>query len=111
LEHLGRGTAKHIGAILIVADPSAASARTAARIAALATGLGMRVPGVVLNKLRSPQDADKVLPYLGGLPVIAALPTDPAVAESESVPEAGPYVEAVERLRGKLAEWLGGVRG
>lgn len=106
LEHLGRGTARHIGAMLIVAEPTAASARTAARIAGLARGLGMRLPGVVLNKARSPEGADKVLPYLHGLPIIATLPVDPAVAESEAVPRAGAYREAVEGLRARLTEWL-----
>jgi len=104
LEHLGRGTARHIGAILIVTEPSAASARTAARVAALARGLGVRVPGVVLNKARSEEDIAKVLPYLGDLPIIATLPVDPAVAESEAVPNMGPYMEAVERLRRRLDE-------
>ena len=104
LEHLGRGTAKHVGALLIVVEPTAASARTAARVADLAKGLGLKLPGVVVNKARSGDDEAKVLPYLDGLPVIAALPADPAVAESEAVPESGPYVEAVEGLRRRLAE-------
>ena len=107
LEHLGRGTAKHIGAILIVAEPSAASARTAARIAGLARGLGMRVPGVVMNKVKAQEDVAKVLPYLDGLPVLATLPVDLAVAESEAVPRIGPYVQAVDNLRRKLTDWLG----
>jgi len=33
LEHLGRGTAQHVGALLIVVEPTSASARTAGRIA------------------------------------------------------------------------------
>jgi CO dehydrogenase maturation factor len=107
LEHLGRGTAKHVGALLIVLEPSAASARTAARIAGLARGLGMRVPGVVMNKVKAQQDAAEALPYLDGLPVIATLPVDPAVAESEAVPSSGPYVEAVEELRMLLRERSG----
>ena len=102
LEHLGRGTAQHVGTLLIVVEPTAASARTAARIAGLAKGLGLRVPGVVVNKARSEAAKEKVLPYLGGLEIVAVLPADAAVAESEAVPEAGAYVEAVEGLRGRL---------
>jgi CO dehydrogenase maturation factor len=105
LEHLGRGTATHVGALLIVVEPTAASARTAARVANLARGLGLRIPGVVVNKARPDSEA-KVLPYLGGLPIIAALPADAAVAESEAVPEAGSYVEAVEELRKRLQSFL-----
>ncbi len=105
LEHLGRGTAMHVGALLIVVEPTAASARTAARVAGLAKGLGLRLPGVVVNKARDGAEA-KVLPYLDGLPILAALPADGSVAESEALPESGPYVEAVEKLRERLESFL-----
>jgi CO dehydrogenase maturation factor len=106
LEHLGRGTALHVGALLIVAEPTAASARTAARIARLASGLRMRVPGVVLNKAASPEAETPIARHLGGLDVVAALPLDPAVSASEAVPEAGIYVRAVDALRERLAAWV-----
>jgi len=106
LEHLGRGTAQHVGALLIVAEPSIASARTAARIARLATGLGLRVPGVVVNKVSSPEVVERLRPHLGALDVIARLPADPAVAASEALPTSGPYLEAVEALRQELAKRL-----
>jgi len=105
LEHLGRGTAMHVGALLIVVEPTAASARTAARVAALAKGLGLRIPGVVVNKARADSEA-KVIPYLHGLPIIATLPADAAIAESEAVPASGPYVEAVEELTKRLQSFL-----
>jgi len=107
LEHLGRGTALHMGALLIVAEPTAASARTAVRIARLAKGLGLKTPGVVLNKTQGPEAKERVVPYLDGLDIVATLPADPAVARSETVPESGPYADAVreltERLEGLLA--------
>lgn len=106
LEHLGRGTARHVGALLIVAEPSIASARTALRIARLAAGLKLLLPGVALNKVRGPEDTDTVLPHLADLPVFATLPADEAVAASEAVPPAGPYVEAVEDLRRRLEAWV-----
>ncbi len=106
LEHLGRGTARHVGALLVVTDPAPASARTAARVARLAKGLGLRLPGVVLNKATTPDAGTKVRPYLDGLEVFATLPSDPALAESEAVPASGPYADAVEELRAKLAQWL-----
>jgi CO dehydrogenase maturation factor len=106
LEHLGRGTAQHVGALLIVAEPSIASARTAARIARLATGLRLRVPGVVVNKVSSPEVVERLRPHLDALEVIAALPADPAVAASEALPASGPYLEAVEALRQDLAQRL-----
>ena len=106
LEHLGRGTAQHVGALLIVAEPSIASARTAARIARLATGLGLRVPGVVVNKVSSPEVVERLRSHLDALDVIATLPADSAVAASEALPTSGPYLEAVEALRQELAKRL-----
>lgn len=102
LEHLGRGTALHVGALLIVSEPTAASARTAVRVARLAEGLGLRVPGLVVSKASSPEAVEQVRPYLEGLEVLATLPFDPAVAASERVPAAGPYVEAVGQLLQRL---------
>jgi len=104
LEHLGRGTAQHVGALLIVAEPTAASARTAARIARLAQGLGLKVPGVVMNTVTSASSVERVRSFLDGLEIVAALPKDDAVARSEAVPESGSYVEAVEKLRERLEE-------
>jgi CO dehydrogenase maturation factor len=106
LEHLGRGTAQHVGALLIVTEPTTASARTAGRIARLAKGLGLRVPGVVLNKASSGRAGEQVGAYLGGLEVIGTLPADPQVSGSEVVPEAGAYVSAVGDLRDRLSTWL-----
>jgi CO dehydrogenase maturation factor len=106
LEHLGRGTAAHIGALLIVVEPAPASARTAVRIAKLATGLGLRVIGVVLNKSEVPAAGQRALSYLeGSLEVVSVLPMDAQLRGSEVVPDSGPYVEAVEALREKLLTW------
>ena len=102
LEHLGRGTAQYVGALLIVAEPTAASARTAGRIARLARGLGLRVPGLVLNKVSSADSGDRVRPYLEGLELLASLPLDASVAGSESVPESGAYVDAVDGLLSRV---------
>jgi len=107
LEHLGRGTARYVGALLVVTEPTTASARTAARVARLAGGLGMRIPGVVVNKAASPEAEAKVRPYLEGLSVFATLPADAALAESEAVPAEGAYVEAVGELKKKLEGWVG----
>ncbi|UCC69548.1 MAG: AAA family ATPase [Armatimonadota bacterium] len=111
LEHLGRGTARDVGALLIVTEPTVSSARTAARVARLAEGLGLRLPGVVVNKAASPEAKAKVEQYLDGLNVFAVLPADEAVAVSEVVPAEGPYVAAVEELRVRLSQWLAAEEG
>jgi CO dehydrogenase maturation factor len=111
LEHLGRGTAQHVGALLIVVEPTAASARTATRIAGLAAHLRMRLPGVVLNKVASGEAEAMVEPLLGGLEVMGTLPYDAAVPASEVAPDSGAYTEAVDELRQRLLERLSGEAG
>lgn len=108
LEHLGRGTARHVGALLVVAEPAPASARTAVRVARLAERLGLRVPGVVLNKLPDERAAERVRPYLEDLTIFAALPADTKVASSEAVPKSGKFAAAVDELRDRLAAWSRG---
>ncbi len=105
LEHLGRGTAAHIGALLIVVEPAPASARTAVRIAGLAKGLGIKVLGVVMNKVPSPELVEVVKPLLEGLAIIAELPLDKTVAASEALPMSGPYLKAAEKLTKRLMTW------
>jgi CO dehydrogenase maturation factor len=102
LEHLGRGTALYIGALLIVTEPTAVSARTAARVARLARGLGLTVPGAVLNKAVSADAEERVRSYLEDISILASLPYDAAVADSEAVPKTGAYVDAVDDLLSRL---------
>jgi CO dehydrogenase maturation factor len=78
LEHLGRGTSRHMDGLVIVVEPTHASARTAERIAALARDLGLRALFIVANKVREPGDAAFVreqvhLPLIGALPFIQGL--------------------------------------
>lgn len=110
LEHLGRGTARHIGALLIVTEPAPASARTATRIGRLARGLGLQVMGVVVNKASSPADAEKVRPYLEELDIIASLPLDPAIAASEAAAGGGAYQRSVEDLLANVDRLAAGAR-
>jgi hypothetical protein len=63
---------------------------------------------VVLNKVASSEARARVEPYLDGLEIVAALPYDAAIPASEEAPGAGPYVEAVDALRERLADRLSG---
>ncbi len=105
LEHLGRGTAAHIGALLIVVEPAPASARTAVRIAGLAKGLGIKVLGVVMNKVQSSESVEAVKPLLEELEIIAELPMDKMVTASEALPDRGSFLEATEKLTERLLTW------
>lgn len=79
IEHLGRGTAGDVDAILVVVEPSLASIETAHRIEELAEDLGIDGIYAILNKTQG--ERDMIEDHLG-LPIIAELPYDSAIAEA-----------------------------
>lgn len=85
IEHLSRGTVRHVDALLLVLEPYYRSLETAGRIAPLARGLGIsRIFGIA-NKLRSPQDQEAVKAYCLSheLKLIATIPFDESVTEAD----------------------------
>jgi len=85
IEHLSRGTLRHVDALLIVLEPYYRSMETAGRIVPLARALGIgRLYGVA-NKLRTPQDEEAVRAYCRNhdLELIAAVPFDENVTEAD----------------------------
>jgi CO dehydrogenase maturation factor len=71
LEHLGRGTAQGVEALLVVVDPDRRSLETAARIAKLAGEIGLRRVLAVGNKVRDARDREYIAHGLpGGLPIL-----------------------------------------
>ena len=63
LEHLSRGTGKHVSRFVAVVEPYYRSMETARRIAVLASELGVRRVEAVTNKIRSDADRDAVQAY------------------------------------------------
>ena len=76
IEHLGRGTAEAVDAMLVVVEPGWASLQTAARVAKLAGDLGITRVHAVANKIRSDEDTAFVVSGLGQIPLVATLPYD-----------------------------------
>lgn len=85
LEHLSRGTGKHVSKFLAVVEPYYRSMETARRIAVLARELGVDDVEAVLNKVRNDADRDAVRTYCeaNGLGVIAEIPNDLTLADAE----------------------------
>ena len=82
VEHLSRGTARGVDALLTVVEPGARSLETAVRIRRLAADLGIgRVWGVG-NKVRSAQDEGYIREGAGDLEVLAFLPYAGQVVEA-----------------------------
>ncbi|HEY2959616.1 MAG TPA: hypothetical protein VGM21_15635 [Actinomycetota bacterium] len=62
-EHLSRGTTRHADVLLLVAEAYYRSLETVRRLAALATELPIPRVAVVVNKVRSPAEAEAVVEF------------------------------------------------
>lgn len=87
LEHLSRGTGRHVETFLAVVEPYYRSMETARRVAELAKELGVGRVLAVTNKIRNDADRDAVTRFCEAhaLPVIAEVPYDPALADAERI--------------------------
>lgn len=85
LEQFGRATCRGVDMLLIVVEPGSKSVETAARIAKLATEMGVENTAVVANRVRDGEELDAVRTMLAGegLSMLSELPYSAAVARAE----------------------------
>ncbi|MSU91239.1 AAA family ATPase [Rhodobacteraceae bacterium 2CG4] len=85
LEHLKRGTARHVDMMLVVAEPYYRSLEAAMRTCELAAELGIAHVKVVANKARSDADMAAIRAFCDkhGMQIIGAVPYDEAMVEAE----------------------------
>lgn len=85
IEHLGRGTAKHVDLMLIVSDASLKSLETAFKIYNLSTSMGLKHIFLIGNKVLTNKDKEAILKfaYNKGINVIGFIPYDYKIVESE----------------------------
>ncbi len=111
LEHLSRGTARHVDTLLVVAEPYFKSLETAQRSFSLARDLGIEAVHMVANKVRTARDEETVREFADrhALSLAAVIPYDPAVVEADergTAPIAhrpdAPSVTAIRRLADQL---------
>lgn len=85
IEHLSRGTVRHVEALLIVAEPYFRALETLGRTVPLARELG--IPNIygVANKVRSVRDEATIREYGTrlGVEVLGVVPYDDAVQEAD----------------------------
>src|SRR5262249_34849870 len=111
LEHLSRGTARHVDTLLLIAEPYFKSLEAAQRSFALAKDLRIRRIHMVANKIRSPRDEDTVRQFAGrhAVTVAGAIRFDPGVVEAEergaAVMDERPDATSVVAIR-RLADQL-----
>lgn len=60
LEHMRRGTVRHVDTMLIVTEPYFRSLETAARLAELGREIGIARVAAVANKVRTPEEGEAV---------------------------------------------------
>lgn len=104
------GWGDYADTFLVVVEPSVKSMLSARRLAHLAAGAGAPAVVAVANRVLEPGDAELV-GRRTGLPVLGAVPYDPAVADAEragrAVVDEAPgcaAVRAIDSLVGKLVE-------
>lgn len=111
LEHLSRGTGRHVSRFIAVLEPYYRSMETVRRIADLARELGIAEMQVVTNKIRNDEDRAVIGDYCAAhdLQVIGEVPYDPTLLDAERAarppldyaPEA-PAIMALRDLAARL---------
>jgi len=74
IEHLGRGTARGVDAMLVIVEPGQRALDCALRVAEMARAIGIRKVLAVANKVGSEGEADFVRAGLADVPLLATLP-------------------------------------
>ncbi|MFN2141775.1 MAG: carbon monoxide dehydrogenase, partial [Candidatus Promineifilaceae bacterium] len=83
VEHLGRATVDFVDALVIVVEPTRRSLGTAAQIQKLAHDIALKQMVLVGNKVRGEDDLSFLLTNSLGIPLIGALPANPAVQDAD----------------------------
>ncbi len=85
VEHMGRGTAKHVDTMLIVADSSLKSLETAKKIYRLATEAGIKKAFMVGNKVRNSSEGEMIQRFAAKnkISILALVPHDETILKAD----------------------------
>ncbi len=85
IEHMSRGTIRHVDAMLMVTEPYFRSLETVGRMAPLARELGIEHVWAVANKVRSARDEEIIRSYCAdhGVELAAVVPWDEAIQDAD----------------------------
>jgi CO dehydrogenase maturation factor len=103
-EHLGRGTAKYVDAMLVVVEPSVKAFETAQSIRNFAVQMEIEKVLLVANKVLDEKDEAVIRRFAerSKIPLLGLIHYDPAVREADlsgvSVFLASPYAQAVREI-------------
>lgn len=109
LEHLSRGTGRHVDTLVVMMEPYYRSLETARRTAELGKELEIPRIVVVANKIRDAVDREVVTGFARshGLDVVAEIPFDDELRRGDQRGQApidtgAPALEAIEELAGSV---------
>lgn len=111
LEHLSRGTGKHLSKFVATIEPYYRSMEVASRVTALARELGIDDIVAVSTKVRDDGDRKAIADYCAAhsLTLAGEVPFDPSLLEAERIGKtpidydpSSPAVKAIERLADSL---------
>lgn len=113
VEHLGRGTAEAVDALLIVAEPGFRSIETAERIRKLAEDIGIGKLFIIGSKVRSEEDEAFIQGQLPDIPYLGSLPYSQEIMEADRKRKAlydcgGSPVENLKAIKNRLVEEIAG---
>lgn len=102
LEHLSRGTDRHVDMLLLVTEPYFKALETARRAAELARELGIPRIIAVANKFRSEDDLSAIRDYAAkhGLEVVGEIPYDEEIQRADLAAEAPRLSDEYAAVRG-----------
>src|SRR5919198_1076676 len=85
LEHLSRGTPRHVDTLVAVLEPYYRSLETGARVLELARELGIARAWAVANKVQTDEDGQAIEAFCRarGLSLLASIPHDEAILEAD----------------------------
>lgn len=85
LEHMKRGTSRHVDKMYTVVEPYYRSLEAASRFAGMARELGIEQVAAIANKVRNEEEEAAIREYCKkiGLPIAAVIPFDESVAGAD----------------------------
>ena len=105
LEHMKRGTSKHVDKMYMVLEPYYRSLEAAGRFADMARQLGIKEVAAIANKIRTEEEADAIKEYCSKieLPIAVMVPYDENIAAADlkgiSIMDLNENSKAVETMR------------
>jgi CO dehydrogenase maturation factor len=109
IEHLGRGTAGEVDAMIVVVEPGQRSVQTAHQVRRLAGELGVGRCVVVGNRVRGERDREFIQSQVAPMPVVGFMSYSTAIAEADMEGRtpygADPQIDTeVQEIRTRLRE-------